>query len=83
MTDSDEEDKIGDIDAPEDGSGQTGDAKPLTILVDVGIHTPKDDSHEDAEGGIESLPRFPDRFKEDGILFQIEMLLFHYIPSER
>ena len=83
MTDSNEEDKIGDIDTPKDGPGQSRDAKPLTILVEVGKRAPKDENNEDAEGDIESFPRFPDRFKEDCILFQIALLFFHHIPSDR
>ena len=83
MTDSNEKDKIGDVDSPKDGPCQSCDAKPLTILVEVGIHPPKDDRHEDGEGDIKSFPRFSDWFEEDGILFHIELFFFHHIPSDR
>ena len=36
MADSDEEDKIGDIDSPEDLPRKAGDSKPSAVLVTIG-----------------------------------------------
>jgi hypothetical protein len=61
MTDSDEKDKIGDIDTPKDGPCQSCNAEPITILVKVGPHGPKDDSNENGQSEIKNLPRFSNR----------------------
>ncbi len=69
MADSDEEDKVRDVDSPKDRPGQSGDAQSLAVLVKVGPYRPQDDGHEDRKGEIEGSACSPDGLKESGIFF--------------
>jgi hypothetical protein len=63
MTDSYEENEIGDIDTPEDWSGKTCYTQPITVLVKVRPDGPQDHNPKDQEGNIERLPCSPDGLK--------------------
>ena len=58
MADSDEKDKIGDINPPEDRPCKSGDAKSVAVLIEVGHDAPKDDGNQDEKGEVKGLPVF-------------------------
>jgi hypothetical protein len=68
VANSNEEDEVGDIDAPENLSRKPRDPQASSILSDIGIHSKEDQGTEDRNGDIESPPCLPDMFKENGVL---------------
>ena len=86
MADPDEKDEIGNIDSPEDLSGESGNSQPGSVLGDVGIKSPENKGTEYGNGDVESLPALPDVFKElgflsDNLLPFVHHLLFLLDPS--
>ncbi len=73
MADPDEEDEVGDIDAPEDLSRQSGDGQSVPILGDIGINSQDDEGSEDRNSDIESPSRLSDGF-EEGCVFTNDLL---------
>ena len=78
MADSDEEDEVGDIDAPEDRPCKSGHTQSMAILIKVGPYRPEDDGDEDGEGEIKGLSCLSDGLEQNGILFQSQTL---FLPS--
>lgn len=86
MADPYEENKVRNIDSPEDLSGESGNSQPGPVLGDVGIKSPKDKGTEDGNGDVEPPPALPDVFKEldvlsDNLLPFVYHLLFLLDPS--
>ena len=67
MADPDEEDKVRDVDAPEDLSRKSCDRQASSILGDVGIKSPENKGTEDGDGDVETLSGLPDVFKENPV----------------
>jgi hypothetical protein len=72
-----EENKVRNIDSPEDLSGESGNGQPVSVLGDVGIKSPEDKSTEDGDCYVETLSGLPDVFKENRI-FSNDLLSFVY-----
>ncbi len=79
MADPDEEDEVGDIDAPEDLSRQSGDGQSVPVLGDIGINPQDDEGSEDRNGDIESPSRLANGFKEGGIFTDDLLSLIHIL----
>ena len=67
VTDPDEEDEVGDVEAPVDGSPESGDAQALTILRDVRIGAERHDAQKDRYRDIEARPRPQHGFQQDRV----------------
>ena len=67
MADSDEEDKVGDIDAPKNLSRKPSDPQASSILSDIGIESKEDKGTEDRNSDVEPPSALPNMFKENGV----------------
>jgi hypothetical protein len=64
MADSYEEDKVRNIDPPEDLSGESGDSQSVSVLSDISIKSPENKGTKDGNRNVETLSGLPDVFKE-------------------
>src|SRR3972149_11122573 len=77
MTDSYEEDEVGNINAPEDLPGKSGDSQSGSILGDVRIKSQKNKGDQDRNGDIKTFSRLPDMLKQYSV-FSNDLCLFVY-----
>ena len=66
MANANEEDEVCNIDSPVNRSGETSDAKPFPVLVNIGVSGPEDDRNQRKEGEIEGSSRSLNRLEKDG-----------------
>jgi hypothetical protein len=79
MADPYEENKVRNIDSPEDLSGESGNSQPGSVLGDVGIKSPENKGAEDGNRNVKTLSGLPDVFKELGVLSDNLLLFVHHL----
>ena len=84
MADPDEEDKIGNVNAPENLSRKPCDRQAGSILSDICIKSEEDEGAEDGNGDVEPLPALRNMFKENGVFSDdLPSLVQHNRPNTR
>ena len=86
MADPYEENKVRNIDSPEDLSGESGNSQTVSVLCDIRIQSQEDEGAEDGNRNVKTLSGLPDVFKELGVLSDnllpfVHHLLFLLDPS--
>jgi hypothetical protein len=67
VANSNEENKVRDIDPPKNLSRKPSDPQASSILSDIGIESKEDKGTEDGNGDIKTLPALPNMFKENSV----------------
>ena len=67
MADSDEENKVRDIDTPKNLSRKPSDPQASSILSDIRVESEEHEGSEDRNGDVEPLSALPNMFKENGV----------------
>ena len=79
MADPDEENKVRNIDSPEDLSGESGNGQPVSVLCDIRIQPQEDEGSQDGNRDVKTLSGLPHVFKENGILSNDLMSFIHHL----
>jgi hypothetical protein len=83
MADSNEENKVRDIDTPKNLSRKPSDPQASSILSDIGIESKEDKGTEDRNRDVKPPSALPNMFKENGVFSDDLLPLVQHKPPEK